>query len=70
MIVNNNIQTLVFKEAVPLPLPFLCTLFKKEFNEKWRKASMKYKIFTVIALLGSTLAMQIPAHLTTHSAKN
>ena len=51
LIVNNNIRTLVLKEAVPLPLPFLYP-FLREFNEKWRKASMKYKIFTVIALLG------------------
>ena len=55
LIVNNNIRTLVLKEAVPLPLPFLYP-FLREFNEKWRKASMKYKIFTVIALLGSTVA--------------
>lgn len=43
------------QEAVPLPLLFLYS-FLREFHEKWRKMSMKYKIFTVLALLGSTVA--------------
>ena len=38
--------------AASFSIPFL-----REFNEKWRrKTSMKYKIFTVLAILGSTVA--------------
>ena len=43
------------KEAV-YPAASFSIPFLRGFHEKWRKASMKYKIFTVIALLGSTVA--------------
>ena len=43
LIVNNNIRTLVLKEAVPLPLPFLYP-FLREFNEKWVSAKYCYAI--------------------------